>query len=167
GTCGGGSQLSDDCGIEFVDIEIQLTDLDRGLEVTRDVLNVQGAPKGSVLRYTENEEEKSLEFGVTECLAVFLDGTGLPDSVYENSDINILAGELIGLLSSPELGEIRGSWCGPKETAIFLYGLDAEQLYTALEPVLNTYPLCQNARIVMRHGNEGLNPRSFRIPMHT
>ena len=42
GTCGGGSQLSDECGIEFVDIEIELHDLARGLAVTR-----QKAPKGS------------------------------------------------------------------------------------------------------------------------
>jgi hypothetical protein len=165
--CGGGSQLSDTCGIEFVDIEINLTDLEPGLALVRGVLEEQGAPKGSVLRYTRGGEDITVEFGVTECLAVFLDGTGLPDEVYQDSDINVLADQINELLAADEIGEIRASWAGPTETAIFIHGRDAERIFSALQPVFNTYPLCQNARVVIRHGKEELQPRTVRIPLRS
>jgi hypothetical protein len=166
GTCGGGSQLSDECGIEFVDIEIELHDLQRGLAVTKQILEQQGAPKGSRLRYTANGEDQTIEFGVSECLAVFLDGAGLPDSVYESSDINVLAEQIQEVLEVQSLGEIRGSWSGPSETAIFIYGPSAQSLYEALRPILTAYPLAQNARVVIRHGKAELNPETIRLPRH-
>jgi hypothetical protein len=163
--CGGGTQLSDKCGIEFVDIEIEVNDLKSGLAVAKETLEAQGAPKGSVFRFTEQGVQKTLDFGVTECLAVFLDGIGLPASVYKASDINILAALFNDFLSKDQSGEIRSCWVGPNETAIFLFGADAEKIHAALEPVLNSYPLCQNARIVIRHGNPSLEPRELRLPM--
>ncbi|MBS0202530.1 MAG: hypothetical protein JSS49_06480 [Planctomycetes bacterium] len=161
--CGGGSQLSEECGIEFVDIEIELNDLHRGLVVTRATLEAQGAPKGSVLQFAENGEDHSIEFGVTECLAIFLDGVGLPRAVYESTDINVLADAIDDILSAKSLGEIRGSYCGAEETAIFVYGPDAEQLFAGLKPVLEASPLCQNARVVVRYGKAGNLPRVVRL----
>lgn len=166
GVCGGGSQLSDECGIEFVDIEIELGDLQRGLAVARKVLEQQGAPKGSRLRYSEHGVDKTIEFGVSECLAIFLDGVGLPDSVYESTDINELADQIAAILDEHSLGEIRGSWSGPTETAIFLHGPSAQAIYDALKPLLATYPLTQNARVVIRHGKAELQPETVRLPMH-
>lgn len=167
GICGGGSQLSDECGIEFVDIEIELNDLERGLEIAKSILEEQGAPKGSLLRYEANGSEQTIEFGVTECLAVFLDGVGLPKEVYETTDINVLADEIREILDANSIGEIRSAWAGPKETAIFIFGGDAETIFTSLKPVFESYPLCQNARIIIRHGKPNLRPRIVRIPMHS
>ena len=39
---------------------------------------------------------------------------------------------------------------GPTETTVFMYGPDAERLYSGIEPVLRAYPLCQNARVIIR-----------------
>jgi hypothetical protein len=166
GTCGGGSQLSSECGIEFVDIEIELRDLQRGLPVIRRVLEQQGAPKGSVLRFTEGGEAKTVTFGITECLAIFLDGVGLPDEVYQSTDINELADQINDILEAKSAGEIHGSWAGPEETGIFILGPSAQGLFEALSPVLNSYPLAQNARVVIRHGKPELNPETLRMPMH-
>ena len=162
--CGGGSQLSNESGIEFVDIEIQLHDLLRGLPVIKATLEAQGAPKGSVLRFTENDMDQTIPFGVTECLAIFLDGVSLPDAVYASTDINVLADEITDSLSVTSLGEIREAYRGAEETALFIYGPDAEELFARLQPVLETYPLCQNARVVLRYGKATNLPRTVRLP---
>jgi hypothetical protein len=165
--CGGGSMLSDTSGIEFVDIEIELNDLDSGLPIVREVLEAQGAPKGSQLAYERNGEKTTIEFGTTECIALFLDGVNLPDEVYEQSDIDALADMMFDALDRGKVGTIRSCWVGPEETAVFMFGPDAEQMDQALTPAITSYPLCQNARVVVRHGKESLSPREYRIPMQT
>jgi hypothetical protein len=107
-----------------------------------------------------------MPFGVTEGLAVFLDGISLPDPVYAACNCDELADKLEQSLAFDPTAEIRGSWQGPEETVIFIYGRDAEQLNAAIQPVLLAYPLCQNARVVVRHGNPALAPREVRIPRH-
>ena len=47
-------------------------------------------------------------------------------------------------------GEYDGDEHGPTETTFFMYGPDAERLYSGIEPVLRAYPLCQNARVIIR-----------------
>lgn len=158
---GGGSQFSRKDGIEFVNIEIELASLD-SIPLVKSTLEAQGCPKGSEVRYTIDGRDVIEEFGVTECVCVFLDGVNLPDEVYQETDIDELAGQLSEALG--ESGEIRGSWAGETETSIFLFGNEAEETYSRVEPVLNSYPLCQNARIVIRHGKPSLNPRELRVP---
>ena len=167
GVSGGGSQLSDDCGIEFVDIEITLNDLERGIPVIVATLEANGAPKGSRLRHDQGADRQTLEFGVTECLAVFLDGVGLPDEVYQTNDINVLIEQLAEILSGDGLGELRSWWQGPKETALFYFGEDAERMFQAMRPPLENFPLSQNARMVIRHGKPELNPRIVRLGSST
>jgi hypothetical protein len=106
---GGGSQLSDECGIEFVDIEIELANLDDALQIVKTTLERQGAPRGSQLRITDKKQEQIVEFGLCECVAVFLDGVGLPDEVYASADINELADQINAKLQETDLGEIRNS----------------------------------------------------------
>ena len=162
---GGGSQLSQINEVEFAGIDIELTNLDDALALTRRVLEQCGAPRGSLLRYERDGEDLVLPFGHIEGLALYLDGVTLPQAVYQTNDINVLADRITASL--PEaVGEIRGSWAGPTETSIYLYGPNAEDLYRHIEPVLRAYPLCQNARVVLRHGHPDLNPRTIRLPMH-
>lgn len=161
-TCGGGSMMSEDYGIEFVDIEIKLTDLTRGLSVVANTLTSQGAPRGSVLRYSRNGEEYVLEFGVAECLAIVLDGTTLPDEVYEATDINDMIEAMVESIG--ENGELRSWWEGPVNTVLFFFGLDAEELFSAMQPVIASHERCQNAQLVIRHGNEKLSPRIVQMP---
>jgi hypothetical protein len=162
---GGGSLVDKSGGIQYVGVDIELASLD-ALAVVKDVLEAAGAPKGSELQFERDGAAVVIPFGVTEGIAIYLDGINLPDDVYASCSTNELAERLRLALVSDSAAEVRGSWQGPEETAIYLYGTDAEHMYSAIESTLLAYPLCQNARVVVRHGNPALGPREIRLPKH-
>ena len=90
-----------------------------------------------------------------ECVLIHLDGLNLSDEVYRDCDLSTLEDQLIEAIESDGAGELDGHETGPKESTIFTYGPDADRLYSAMEPVLLAYPLCQKARIVIRKGGPG------------
>ncbi len=157
------SCMNTELEVEYVDIELDLDNLDEALDLVKNVLVNAGAPAGSELRLPGDGGEEIIGFGKMEGLAVYLDGVNLPDDIYMLCNINELA-DLIKEKLAAAGGEIRGSWVGPNETSIYMYGPDAEAMFTALEPILAGYPLCQNARIVIRHGNPAFSPRTVRLP---
>jgi len=161
---GSSVQMSRELEVEFVEIDLILVNPDKTVDLLKRTLEEAGAPVGSEIRITRNEGEEVIRFGRKEGLAVYLDGVGLPDSVYETCSADWLAGLIFGTLTAVG-GEIRSSWVGPNETAIYMYGPSAEEMYAALEPILAEYPLCRNARVVIRHGNPALEPRSVRLPL--
>ena len=99
-----------------------------------------------------------------ECVMVHLDGTSLPDEVYQQCDVMTLSEQLGEALERQRLGEYDGDEQGPTETTLFMYGADAEQLFRGVEDVLRAYPLCSNARVVIRHGPLGAPERELRLP---
>jgi hypothetical protein len=101
-------------------------------------------PKGSRLIW--NDGASGLEFGSFEGLAVYLNGTDLPDSVYEQSDFGFVYEEFGRLLGNE--GRVVSHWQGPTETALYLYGRCADTMLARIRPFLDTYPLCAKARIV-------------------
>jgi hypothetical protein len=155
--------MSRELEVEYVEFDLDLADLDGAVELVKRVLEEAGAPAGAEIRIGGDEAREVVLFGRKEGLAIYLDGIGLPDAVYETCSADGLAGLINGELTSGN-GEIRGSWVGPDETAIYLYTPDADEMFARLEPVLLSYPLCGNARIVIRHGNPALNPRTVRLP---
>ncbi|HTH45943.1 MAG TPA: hypothetical protein VMB21_00395 [Candidatus Limnocylindria bacterium] len=58
---GGGTQMRKDGSVEWVGIDLDLTDLDRGIEFTRRRLRELGAPRGSVLEYSLGEQRVTVE----------------------------------------------------------------------------------------------------------
>ena len=159
------SQMNMELEIEFAELELDIYNLDEGIDTTKHVLEQAGAPAGSELRFMRDGSETVVPVGKHEGLAIYLDGINLPDNVYEMCTLNELAGLISGGLSSAG-AEIRGSWVGRNETSLYIYGPSAETIYDTIEPVLSSYPLCQNARIVIRHGNPNMNPRCVRLPLH-
>ena len=159
---GGGSQLDELGGITFVDIEIELANLDAALRTVTAALEAAGAPQGSELLLA-SDESVLREFGTQQCLAVFLDGTSLPDDVYAELDFEAVVEE-IGAAAGE--GSYRGFWQGPEETGLFLFGPDAEAMLARVEPVLRRIPIGQNARVVVRYGKPSLGPRELRMPRH-
>lgn len=162
---GEGCQSSDESEVQFVDIDLELVNLDDAVELVKQVLENAGAPAGSELRFEREGVEETVPFGVTEGVAIYIDGQNLPDEVYEQWDIDELAEEIDAAMAGT--GEIRGAWSGEEETALYLYGPSAETIFSMLQPLLNRHPLCQNARVVIRHGNPALNPVTVRIPWPT
>ena len=78
-------------------------------------------------------------------MAIYLNGTDLPDEVYQTCDVNELFEEINRLLG--DRGDIQGHWQGPTETALYLYGYSAEEMKGLIANHLATYPLCQKARV--------------------
>jgi hypothetical protein len=61
------------------------------------------------------------------------------------------------------VGEFDGIERGQDEFILFMYGPDADALFRAVEPVLRTYPLRQNARVVIRSGGPDAVGRELRL----
>jgi hypothetical protein len=159
---GGGSQLNELGGIAYAEVEIELANLDEALGVVVDALEKAGAPQGSEL--IDVSDSRTLrQFGTQQCMAIFLDGTTLPDEVYAALDFDAVVTELGAAAGD---GSNRGFWQGAEETGLFFFGPDAEAMFARVEPVLRRLPIGQNARVVLRHGKQQLNPREVRMPKH-
>lgn len=140
---GGGTMLSDDGEIVFADVEVEVTgDLDDAIRRLKALLEALGAPAGSKIIVGDEEHP----VGVAEGLGLYLNGTDLPDEVYETCDMDVVLDTLVQSLGS--LGEIRGDWQGPTESAVYMYGSSFEAMRDAVKPFVDSYPLCRKARVV-------------------
>lgn len=155
---GGGSQLNELGGIDFVDVEIELANLDAAVDLVAQTLEAAGAPEGSEIRDGDNVVRV---FGRHQCLAIFLDGVSLPDDVYATLDFDQVV-TAIGNAAGPD--SYHGCWQGNEETGLFFFGSDAEDMFTRVEPVLRTLPIGQNARVVVRHAKDTGQSRTVRMP---
>ena len=107
-----------------------------------DRLETVGAPKGS--RLIVERDGREVPFGKLEGLGLFLNGTDLADHVYAESDVNHVIEECDRLM--PE-GDFRGYWEGSRETALYCYGRSFDEMKAAIAAFIETYPLCEKARI--------------------
>jgi hypothetical protein len=144
GGCGLVSTTSNE--VAFVGIDIDLTDLDRGLPLVASTLEELGAPKGSRLEFERNGAKETLPFGRLEGLAIYLNGTDLPAETYANADVNAVIDRVNELLTGK--GAAIDFWEGPTETALYCYGRAADEMSAALAPCMQQEPLCQRARVV-------------------
>jgi len=101
-----------------------------------------GAPLGSSLVLGDRPARG---FGVQSGFGLYLDGTGLPQDVYAENDINEFIDELHARTSSH--GVLQSFWEGPTQTALYLYGDDATALAASIAPFVDTHPLAVNARL--------------------
>jgi hypothetical protein len=113
------------------------------LELVTTTLEKAGAPKGSTARL---DEQDPVTFGVTEGLAIYLNGTDLPDEVHATSDINDLVAALLDALGAE--GGMQSYWQGPRETALYLYGPSAARMADLIADALSRFPLAQRCRVV-------------------
>jgi hypothetical protein len=145
GVVGGGTMLREDKEIAYCDIEIEVREpAAKNIALIKQTLEELGAPKGSKLRLVDQDEELSI--GKNEGMAVYLNGTDLPDDVYAECDANFVYDEFNRLLGDD--GQVHSHWQGPTETALYMYGPSFETMKKRLADFLGTYPLCHRARIV-------------------
>jgi hypothetical protein len=142
---GGGTGQSENGEISYCGIDIDLLDVEKGVPFICEFLSERGAPKGSALEFERNGEKVEVPFGFLEGLAIYLNGTDLPDEVYQTCDVNELYEEIKRLLG--DRGDIQGHWQGPTETALYLYGYSADEMKELIAGPLASYPLCQRARV--------------------
>ena len=141
---GGGTLLGADREPECCDFELDVEgDGQAATELVIAALEAAGAPKGSQARL---DDGTPVVFGSTEGVAIYLNGTDLPDEVYETSDVNDLVAALLETLGSE--GDMQSYWEGPRETALYLYGLSAARIRELVCDVLARFPLAQRCRVV-------------------
>ena len=141
---GGGTSLMETGEIEYCDVELQLSSIaPEVLDAVSGQLQAAGAPKGSSLVAPDGSERP---FGTCEGLAVYLNGTDLPDETYRECDVNFVYSEFNRLLEG--LGAVHSHWQGPTETALYVYGASCDAMREALAEFVASYPLCTRARLV-------------------
>jgi hypothetical protein len=102
--------------------------------------------------------------GQEQAVLIYLDGQSLPAEIYEQYDVATLEDQLVEVIEQENLGEFDGDEFGPDGVTLYMYGPDAERLYTGIESVLKNYPLCKNARVVIRYGEPGSAERTIVLP---
>lgn len=143
---GGGTMVLESGEVEYIDVQVVLNDVQRGVQRLIERLETFGAPKGSTLRIYDRTPAREIAFGKAEGVAVYLDGVNLPNEVYASSDVNVVIEELSNALAGR--GEMHGHWEGPRETALYFYGESAEEMKNRMSDFLASYPLCAGARVV-------------------
>ncbi len=113
--------------------------------------------------FGKKPSDASQQRPLEQAVLVYLDGTGLPLHIYEECDLATIEDRLIEVMERNGLGKFDGNEIGPTETVLYMYGPDAELLFTGIEATLRDYPLCQGARVVIRHGSPGANQREVRL----
>lgn len=142
---GGGTMMLKTKEIEYIDVELFLTQTDKSIPFVIERLESYGAPKGSKLILYDGEKKTEIPFGKAEGIGIYLDGVSLPDEVYKSCDVNVVIDELNKLVKGH--GNIQGHWQGPTETALYIYGDEAELMKKLIEPYMASYPLCKGARV--------------------
>lgn len=98
-----------------------------------------------------------------QAVIVRLRGSGLPAKVYEQYDLSTLQDQLRGVIDAKKLGEFDGNEFGPEETTLYMYGPDAERLFSGVESVLRGYPLCKEGVAIIRSGPLGAPQREVKL----
>lgn len=105
---------------------------------------------------------KAAKVDQDQAVIITLNGTSLPDEVYERYDAGMLEEQLLDALGG--LGECDGVEHGEHDTRIFLYGSDAEAMFRAVEPTLRAHPLAASAVVVVRRGPPGASQSEISLP---
>lgn len=153
---GAGSQLTATREIEFVDIELRIDDDRQVIDGVIAVLARRGVPKHTQLRLRRGERTETITFGVTE--AVLLRLPRLP----AESDLDDLLQRIAAKLGKEF--DYRGAHVQrDTELAVILFGVDAEELWARIAPIVTTHPIAQGARVVLRAGHPDGKPRELSL----
>lgn len=141
---GGGTLMEANGEVVECDIEIEIDQIsDDAIRLLTRTFEAILAPKGSRLSITN--QNKVISFGRQEGLALYLNGTDLPNEVYRDCDSNHVYDECDRLLEG--VGRVHSHWMGPTETVLYIYGSDFRVMHDRLRSFLDSYPLCRKCRV--------------------
>jgi hypothetical protein len=92
---------------------------------------------------------------------IYLNTVDLDESIYRSCDTVTLDGLLTKALGTN--GIVEGTETRATETVLFLYGTDSEKMLSLIDPVLNSYPLCKGAKVILRAGPSGSPERTITV----
>jgi hypothetical protein len=98
-----------------------------------------------------------------QAVIVMLRGTGQDHAIYQQYDLSTLEDQIIATLDGTGLGTFDGNEVGPEGATLYLYGADAENLYTKIESTLRAYPLCRDSLVTIRYGGPGADQREVQL----
>ena len=141
---GGGTVQNPDGEIVSCDIDIHLAgDKWDHVSFLVKLLNRLGIPNGSALLGIDRKFR--VEVGTLEGLAFYVNGTDLPDEIYESCDINHVIEQMESAMNG--IGRFYSYWEGNEWTALYFYGVSFVEMKQKIEPFIASYPLCQKSRI--------------------
>ena len=141
---GGGTVQNPDGEIVSCDIDIHLAgDKWDHVSFLVNLLNRLGIPNGSALLGIDRKFR--VEVGTLEGLACYVNGTDLPDEIYESCDINHVIEQMESAIDG--IGRFYSYWEGNEWTALYFYGVSFVEMKQKIEPFIASYPLCQKSRI--------------------
>lgn len=141
---GGGSQQNSEGEIVGCDVDIILNSEDMDtLNQLVEILSKFDFPKGTVL--CADDSDMVFQIGTLEGMAVYLNGTDLPKSVYRDCDVNYVIEKMKTKMSG--LGTMYSYFEGNRETALYFYGSSFEDMKRSIEGFAAKYPLCHKCRI--------------------
>jgi len=139
---GGGTGLQESGEVDFCDVAISLNSNSKeNLECLLRIIDELAVPKGSFIK----DENLEIPVGTLEGLALYVNGTDLPNEVYESCDINYVADKINELLG--QSGKLYSHWQGPQDTALYFYGTSFAEMNEKMAGFLQEYPLCQKCRV--------------------
>ena len=147
-TDGGGTAQFPSGEVASCDIEIILKDDSEGsIKELERMIEALGVAKGSKLQLFDGKGSIQGErpVGRLEGMAVYLNGTELPEEVYQSCDINYFIEQANSLMDGS--GNLYSWWEGPQNTALYFYGESYEKMSAAISELIKTYPLCQKCVI--------------------
>ncbi len=149
-TDGGGTGIAENGETEYCDIGL-ISEHSSAEELQQLIAILENTfcPQGSRLTLYPEDENAAVEqqpLGQLQGLALYLNGTDLPDEVYAESDVNEVWDACERLLADE--GEPMNYWEGDTETAIYCYGKNFQEMQRRLQPFLDEYPLCAQCRVV-------------------
>lgn len=141
---GGGTAMLPTGEVGSCDIDLALRDDgEQTIAELEAMIDALGVPKGSklIMYGEENDEQTERCVGRLEGMALYLNGTELPQEVYENCDINYAIEQLESCMQG--LGRLYSWWEGPQDTALYFYGESYEKMLAAVQDFIAEYPLCE------------------------
>ncbi|MEJ8560464.1 hypothetical protein QTO30_03945 [Yoonia sp. GPGPB17] len=142
---GGGTMMDEDGEIQFSDLELALPDLsDDRLTQLETAMVALGAPKKT--QFLNDDGNTLREFGTVCVVGVGLDGTGLPDSAYEDFDPDTFSDEIVAALGDGY--SYGGSNAGERYTFFYYHGADDAVMEEKLRAVADSKPIGQSAQFV-------------------
>ncbi|MDQ0540950.1 hypothetical protein QF011_003528 [Curtobacterium flaccumfaciens] len=100
------------------------------------ILEDLGAPTGS---WATLDGGGRMHFGKWHGLALEIDGSTLPDEVYEQNSTHDLLKMINAVL--PDEAGVHSSWIGLERTWIYYYGRNRDDLRAAIESIAQVHPL--------------------------
>ena len=132
-------------GIQFCEMELELADLsDDRLDKLQDAMIRLGAPRKT--QFLNDDGEILREFGTVEVVGIGLDGTGLPDSAYEDFDPDDFNAEILAALGDGY--SYGGSEAGERYTFFYYHGADGQLMEQQLRAFAATKPIGEGAQFV-------------------